>query len=344
MPRGVHTKRMLRRLRIPSRLRSSYLRKRLLTSVLTFFVVYIINFIIPRLEPGNVISIIKSSEISPQQRQELMQVIGLDKPMHQQFLDYLKQTFGSFPPNYGYSLGHYPLTVWTLVLTALPWTLLLVGVSQGIAWVLGVFAGAWLGWHRGSKADSILFGISNFMWGVPSYWLATILIYIFSIKFHVFPPALTTTGLVTGLTFAQVTDVLSHSFLPILTLVILTLPLFALVMRGTMVTILQEDFMMTAEARGLKNRTLILGHAARNALLPSVTNLALSFGSILSGAYLTEIVYSYPGMGYLVEQSALTRDYPVLQGVFFFSAILVIVANVLADFAYVFLDPRVEYE
>lgn len=101
--------------------------------------------------------------------------------------------------------------------------------------------------------------------------------------------------------------------------------------------------MMAAEARGLKNRTLILGHAARNALLPSVTNLALSFGAILSGAYLTEIIFSYPGMGYLIEQAAVYRDYPLLEGIFFFSSILVIAANILADIAYVFLDPRVEY-
>jgi peptide/nickel transport system permease protein len=121
------------------------------------------------------------------------------------------------------------------------------------------------------------------------------------------------------------------------------MPIQALVMRNTMVNVLQEDFITSAEGRGLKSRTLIFGHAARNALLPSVTNLALSFGSILSGAYLVEIIYSYPGMGYLIEQSALTRDYPVLEGVLFFSAIIVIVANIVADIAYVYLDPRVEY-
>jgi peptide/nickel transport system permease protein len=110
-----------------------------------------------------------------------------------------------------------------------------------------------------------------------------------------------------------------------------------------MVSLKQEDFMIAAEARGLRSRTLILGHAARNALLPSVTRLALTFGDILSGAYLVEIIYSYPGMGYLTAQSVFSRDYPVLQGVFFFSALLVIVANILADIAYVFLDPRVEY-
>ena len=124
---------------------------------------------------------------------------------------------------------------------------------------------------------------------------------------------------------------------------LLNLPLHALVMRNTMVNVLEEDFIMAAKSRGLRQRTLILSHAAHNALLPSVTNLALSFGSILSGAYLVEIIFSYPGMGYLIEQSALVRDYPVLEGVFFFSAILVIVANVIADIAYVLLDPRVEY-
>jgi peptide/nickel transport system permease protein len=137
---------------------------------------------------------------------------------------------------------------------------------------------------------------------------------------------------------------LNHSFLPVLTLVILNLPQYALVMRNSMVGVLQEDFMKAAESRGLKTRSLILGHGARNALLPSITNLALGFGAILSGAYLVEITYSYPGLGYLIEQSALSRDYPVLEAIFFFSALLVLLANLIADFAYVFLDPRVENE
>ncbi len=329
--------------RLGGKLRSSYLKRRILAAVLVFFIVYVINFILPRLEPGNVVAALASSELLPQQRQQIINILGIDKPLWQQFEIYVRQTFGSFPPNFGVSFSYYPLSVWTIVTAALPWTLLLVGVSQLIAWSGGVLAGAWLAWHRGSKIDSFMFGISNFMWGVPSYWLATILIYIFAIKYHVFPPALVANGQVTGLSPSAIVDILGHSFLPILTLVILNLPLYMLVMRNSMVNVLDEDFMMAAQARGLKTRTLVLGHAARNALLPSVTNLALSFGAILSGAYLVEIIFSYPGMGFLIEQAAIHRDYPLLEGIFLFSSILVIVANILADFAYVFLDPRVEY-
>jgi len=311
--------------------------------VLVFLVVWVINFILPRLEPGNTINIILSNEVLPAQRQQIMQQLGINQPWNLQFIGYVKNTIGSFPPNFGYSFAHYPLTVWTLVSAALPWTLLLVGISQIFAWSFGTLLGAWLAWHRGSKADSLMFGVSNFMWGVPSYWIATILIYIFAIQLHVFPPSLSTNGLVTGIGLSEALDIMSHSFLPIATLVILTLPQHALVMRNTMVNVLEEDFVAAAESRGLKTRTLILGVAARNALLPSITNLALSFGAILSGAYLIEILFSFPGMGYLIEQAALTRDIPVLEGVFFFSAILVIIANVIADFAYPYIDPRVEY-
>ena len=331
------------RLHFPSRLPKSYVRKRLLTAVLVFFGVWIINFILPRLEPGNTLNIILSNEVLPAQRLQLMQALGINEPWTQQFLHYIVQTFGTFPPNFGYSFAHYPLTVWTLVSAALPWTLLLVGVSQAIAWTTGTLLGAWLAWHRGSKADSLMFTVSNFMWGVPSYWIATILIYVFSIQLHLFPPALATNGPITGLSVKQVVDLMAHSVLPIATLVILTLPLHALVMRNTMVNVLDDDFVAAAEARGLRKRTLIFRVAMRNALLPSITGLMLSFGAILSGAYLVEILFSYPGMGYLIEQASLTRDIPVLEGVFFFSAILVIVANVFADFAYPFLDPRVEY-
>jgi peptide/nickel transport system permease protein len=188
-----------------------------------------------------------------------------------------------------------------------------------------------------------MFGVSNIMWGVPSYWLATILIYVCAIQLKIFPPSLSTSGGATTLDLSQVFNILGHSFLPILTLVILNMPLQALVMRNNMVNILEEDFVMAAKARGLKQRTLVLGHAARNALLPSITNLALSFGNILAGAYLVEIIYSYPGMGFLIEQSALVRDYPVIEGVFFVTAIMVILANLVADIAYLYLDPRVEY-
>jgi peptide/nickel transport system permease protein len=230
-----------------------------------------------------------------------------------------------------------------VVSLALPWTLILILTSQVIATVGGILLGALQAWRRGSKFDSAVLAMSNFMWGVPSYWLSSILIFVFAIRLRLFPAALTGGQFLGGDFYAQIPSILSHSFLPILTLVLITLPLNALVMRNTMVQVLEEDFMQAAEARGIKTRSLILGHAARNALLPTVSNVALTFGTVLSGAFLVEIIYSYPGRGYLIVQSVFSRDYPVIQGVFFFSALLVILANVLADFAYVFLDPRVEY-
>ena len=285
--------------RLPTRLRGAYLRQRILVSILAFFVAYLMIFILPRLEPGNIVNVIASSSLLPLQRQQLVEQLGLNQPMWAQFLSYLHNTFGTFPPNFGVSFAHYPLSVWTMVSSALPWTLLLVGVSQLIAWPVGVFLGAYLAWHRGSRADNAMFAVSNVMWGVPSYWLATILIFVFAIQLKIFPPSLSTSGGATTLSLSQVFNILGHSFLPILTLVILNKPLQDLVMRNNMVTILEEDYVMAAKARGLRQRSLILGHAARNALLPSITNLALSFGNILSGAYLVEIIYSYPGMGYL---------------------------------------------
>jgi peptide/nickel transport system permease protein len=329
------------RVHLPRRLKSSYIRQRLVTAVLVYLVVYILNFLIPHLQPGSYVSTLSNSSLEPAARARLMEQFGINQPLWEQFLKYVQQTFLSFPPNYGPSFSRYPLSVWTIVSAALPWTLLLIIVSQTVAWVGGILLGAWVAWKRGSKTDSFVVGVSTFMWGVPSYWLATILIYVLAIKLHFFPPALV--GSYTGVnSIQQVLDILSHAFLPILTLVLLNLPLNAMVMRNTMVNVLQEDFMIAATARGLKGRTLILGHAARNALLPTMTSLALSFGTVLSGAYLTEIIYSYPGMGSLITQAVFARDYPVLQAVFFFSALLVIVANLLADVTYIFLDPRVE--
>jgi peptide/nickel transport system permease protein len=181
------------------------------------------------------------------------------------------------------------------------------------------------------------------MWGVPPYWIAEILIFVLAVRLHLFPPSLTS-GVATSNLLVAIPAILGHSFLPILTLVLYAFPIQAMVMRNNMINVLKEDFISATVARGIKPRTLILGHAARNALLPSITNLALSFGALLSGAYIIEIVYSYPGMGYLITQSIYNHDFPVLQGVFFFSAALVIIANLLGDVAIVLLDPRIDYE
>jgi peptide/nickel transport system permease protein len=317
-----------------------------MTAAVAFVAVVLLNFAFPRLAPGSFIdSIAGQSFLDPQSRAELVARFGLNQSLSQQFILYLRQLFTGFPPSFGFSFVYYPDSVWRVVSVYLPWTLLLIGVSQTIAWCGGVLLGAWLGWNPGSKSNRLMFLSSTFMWGVPSFWIAGILILVFSLRLRWFPPALTSgvaPGSVTASTF--ILDVLSHSFLPVLTLVILAFPVYAMVMRNSMVDVLREDFMMAATARGLKRRSLILGHAARNAILPSITALALGFGTILSGAYLVEIVYSYPGMGYLVYQVITAHDYPVIEGVFFFSAVLVIVANLIGDLAYTLLDPRVRYE
>jgi peptide/nickel transport system permease protein len=306
-------------------------------------VVLVLNFILPRLAPGSYIDGMKDQTfLSPADRLALLQRFGLTQPIWVQFIIYLRESLLSFPPNFGTSFYFYPSTVWQVVSAYLPSTLFLITVSQLLAWTTGVLLGAWLGWNPNSKKNAALFATSSFVWGVPSYWLASILIFVLAIRIRLFPPALTG-GLTSALTLSSIGVILDHSFLPILTLYILSFPVQALIMRNSMVGILQEDFMFAAVGRGLKKRSLILGHAARNAIMPSITNLALSFGTILAGAYLVEIVYSYPGMGYLIYTAVLNHDYPVLQGVFFFSAILVIGVNLMADISYTILDPRADY-
>lgn len=330
--------------RITRLLKSKYLRRRILTSILIFFAVYIINFFLPRLVPGTFVSSLNGqSNLDPQQRQALLAQFGLNQDLWHQFLNYLRQTFTSFPPSFGYSFTHYPETVWQVVGQYLPWTLLLITVSQLLAWGGGVLLGAWIGWHPSSKKNSVLFLSSSFLWGVPPYWIGEILIFVLAIKLRLLPPALTS-GVATGNLLVALPAIVTHSILPILTLTIYALPIQAMVMRNNMITVLREDFMSAAVARGIKERALIIRHAARNAILPSITNLALTFGALLSGAYIVEVLYSYPGMGYLITQSIYNHDFPVLQGVFFFSAALVIIANLLSDVAIVLLDPRVDHE
>lgn len=341
--RFVHNYRNSLRHRLLDVFSSKYFRTRVITTLITLFAILMLNFVLPRLNPGSFVSSIGGqTNLEPEQRAELLAKFGLDQPIQQQFVLYLQQTFGSFPPTFGYSFIYYPQSVWQVVSVYLPWTVLLISVSQVLAWCGGVLLGAWVGWNPSSRKNSAMFVTSTFMWGVPSYWIAGILIFIFAIRLRWFPPALTS-GVITGNWAVAIPDLLSHSFLPLLTLVILTLPVYAMTMRNSMVDVLKEDFMLAATARGLKKRSLVLRHAARNALLPSITNLVLSFGTILSGAYLVEIVYSYPGLGYLMFQVITLHDYPIIQGVLFFSALLVIVANLMGDVAYTLLDPRVRY-
>lgn len=310
-------------------------------SLLTILIVFIINFMLFRVLPGDPVrSVIgRGVRISPEVQQALREQFGLDKPV---FPDQLLDAFGQWSRgNLGYS--------WSLrrpvseVLMSKLWnTVLLIGLGQILAILLGVFLGLMAGWKRKTPIDIAALTFSLIAWAIPTFWLGIILLAAGSTWF-----GLPTAGIVspenTGKPLHTVLpDLARHLFLPTLTLTILYLGEYMLIMRSSILEVLSEDYILTAKAKGMSNWQVLWRHALRNAMLPIVTLIALNLGFTVSGAIYIETVFSYDGLGKLFQTALLKQDYPLLQGAFILLAVSVIIANMAADLLYVVLDPRVK--
>lgn len=319
-----------------------YLREKIVFFIIALLSALIINFVLPRLMPGDPaerILLKMGGDIQPEAVDAMRIALGVDKetPILKQFFSYLKNTL-TF--NFGISYSYYPVPVKDLILDALPWTIGLVGISTLISFVLGTALGIRAGWNRNKPIDSFVTISSLIIRGFPYFWLALILLYIFGFLLNLFPlsNAYSTHEFLKGWKFFG--SVIYHGFLPGLTLVLASLGTWILTMRNNMVSTLSEDFILVAEAKGLKDKDIMNKYAARNALLPSVTSFGLSLGYIVGGALLTEIVFSYPGIGYLMYKGVTSQDYPLMQAIFFIISLSVLIANFMLDFVYMFLDPR----
>lgn len=316
--------------------------------VLTVWAAVTLNFLIPRLQPGDPAQIIvrklstaagAGGQVDPSQVRAIRAMLGEpDTSVFQQYLDYLVALFHG---DFGLSFTYYPFPVIDVIGKAVWWTVGLLGVTQVLAFVIGTLLGAWAAWRRNSRFDGVISIGSTFVGNLQSFWIALLILYFFAYELRLFPASggyeYTTPGW-NGL-FAA--DVLSHAVLPATTLLI-TAPIgFILGMRNTMVQILGEDFIRLAQAQGLKPRTVALGYAARNALLPSVTNFALSLGALFGGSVLVETIFDYPGLGRLLGEATANRDFPLMQGILLLTILAVLVANLAADLLYGVLDPRV---
>lgn len=306
---------------------------------LVLFAAVCLNFALPRLAPGDPVDFLLPPELagslSPAERTSVLAQFGLDDPLPVQFGRYVE---GLTQANFGYSV-RFGRPVRELLVERLPWTLLLVGSSVVLSLVIGALAGFAAGWRRGSKSD--ISSLSGFMLidSMPPFFIAMLLILFFSVYLGLFPifgaiPVLAAGGL--GL-FAEVAKRL---ILPLAALTLASLGTAFLVARSALISELQEDYVFMAEAKGLSPKK-VRKHAERNALLPLSTVALLSIGHIVGGATVVETVFSYPGLGRLIYDSVLSRDYPVLQGAFFLLAVTVVVANIVADLFLPVLDPRV---
>jgi peptide/nickel transport system permease protein len=234
--------------------------------------------------------------------------------------------------------------VTSVISSGLWWTLGLVGLATVISFTLGTLLGVLVAWRRGSALDNLLPAMTFFQ-AAPYFFIAIVLVAVFATKLGWFPAinAYDQTLVSPGWNWPYIANVLDHAFLPALTIVLASAAGWIVGMRNVMVTTMDEDYVLVAQAKGLPKRRVVQ-YAARNAILPSVTGFSLAIGFVVSGALLTEIVFSYPGLGYILQQAVLERDYPLLQGVFLIITFAVLTANLIADFAYVLLDPRTRQE
>ena len=318
-------------------------KRNVITYAIAFIFILVLNFLLPRMMPGDPLMAIYGDEaliaMTPELRAQLVERFALDQPLWQQFGAYLVALFQG---ELGYSY-YYNAPVLSVILGRLPWTLLLVGSSLILSTILGIALGIESGWRRGTKADrAMLTGLMSLN-GFPDFFLGMVLLIVFGVILGIFPlyGALTPYSGLSG--FALVADVLKHLFLPMVALTLAHLASGYLLTRNTMITVLKEPYMLTAKAKGLSQRALKYRHAGRNSMLPVVTRTGVWVGRVVTGALFVELVFAYPGVGYLTYEALLTRDYPVIQGIFLIVAISVLVINLLVDLSYPKLDPRVSY-
>jgi peptide/nickel transport system permease protein len=320
----------------------AFVARRLGFYVITAWVAVTINFFIPRLMPGNPVELVFNRvrhAISPAALHAFTIAFGVDtnQSLISQYFGYLDQLLHG---NLGISITYFPATVSSVIRGALPWTLGLVGVSTVLSFVLGTLLGMLAATRRGTWADALL-PVTSFLSAVPYFWLGLVVLTAFAVDLNWFPlssgysPAATV-----GFTWSFIADVLDHAVLPAVTIIVSSIAGWLLGMRNVMMATLGEDYVLLAEAKGLPQRRVTFTYAARNAILPNMAGFALSLGFIVSGALLTEVVFSYPGIGYVLFEAVSNEDYPLMQGIFLMITILVLLANLGADIMYAALDPR----
>jgi peptide/nickel transport system permease protein len=320
---------------------SRYLARRVFQALITIAFILVLNFFLFRLMPGSPERVLtRNPNISAETKQQLKAKWGLDKPLFpDQFVAYIESTAQG---DLGLSFKYRGEPV-TEVLGDRVWpTIILFGIGELIAVVVGLGLGAYAGWKRGGSVDYMGNGISLVLYSTPYFVIGMFLLVIFATALGWFP----TNGMMTvGATYNSVWDRLrdfgSHLFLPLVTVSIGLIGLYSILMRSSIIETLAEDYVQTARAKGLRDSRVLRDHALPNALLPAVTIVALQLGYVIAGAITAEIVFNWPGLGTLTVDALAARDYPVLQGIFLLLAISVVLANLGADILYGYLDPRV---
>lgn len=319
-----------------------YLLERAFFYALAGWAALTLNFFLPRLMPGDPASALFArfrGRVSPEAMAGLRETFGLtDAPLWKQYFQYLGHVLQG---DLGMSIAYFPAPVADVITTALLWTLFLAGTAVVISFAIGTLLGVASAWWRHSWVDNFLPAGFAFLGAFPYFWLAMVALYVLGFQHQWFPLGHAHSDhLEPGLYPAFLIDVARHAALPVGTIVLATIGGWLLSMRNTMVAVLGSEYVNLARAKGLRPSRVVLRYAARNALLPNVTGFGMALGFVLGGSLLTEIVFSYPGQGYLLLQAVRNQDYPLMQGIFLVITFAVLLANWLVDVVYLWLDPR----
>ena len=312
--------------------------------VVTFWAAVSLNFLIPRLMPGNPVQALEAEHphLNPQAIHALTVLLGggYQGGLVSQYFAYWERVLTL---NFGISITtSFGTSVTSMVLHALPWTIGLVGVTTILAFLLGTLIGLVSAWRRGTWLDSALPPIFVITSAFPYFWFGLILIYVFAIRLGIFPQegAYNFLNDTPGLNAHYLVDVFEHAVLPGLTILLTAIGGWILTMRNNVITVMADDYVRTARAMGLKPWRIMWAYAGRNAILPNLTGFAMSLGFVVGGAILVEYVFNYPGVGYMLLQAVSNEDYPLMQALFLLITVAVLVAILLADIATAILDPR----
>ena len=321
----------------------SYLLRRVEFFAITLWAALTVNFLLPRLmpgSPGEAMLVRFHGRVSPQTVKTMEIALGVhsDQSLAQQYLSYLGNTVTG---NLGVSLTFFPSSVGKVVMLALPWTIGLVGTATVIAFVLGTLVGMLAAWRRGGIFDAILPPVLIVISAFPYFWIALFFLLLFSLTLNWFPLgfAYDLTSEI-NLSWDFIFQVVSHAALPAFTIVITSIGGWILTMRNTMITTLAEDYVKMARAKGLSPARIMFQYAGRNAILPNLTGFAMSLGFVISGAILVEIVFNYPGLGFMLLQAVNGEDFALMQALFLLITLAVLVAVLIADVLTALLDPR----
>jgi peptide/nickel transport system permease protein len=301
----------------------------------------VFNFFLFRIMPGDPVRLLtrqKGVELSKDAQAALVEDLGLDKPLPAQFLDYVGDLSRG---DLGLTFIYQGESVMEVFLRFLWPTVLLVGTATVLMMAIGLYMGIRGGWERGSRFDTGSMGLSLLFYSMPDFWLAMMLLIVFSTALGWFPSGGYSTPNANLSGIDHIIDVANHMVLPVVTLVVAYVGEYYLIMRSSLLDVLGEDYITTVRAKGIRESRVLWGHAVRNAMLPTISVIALSIGYIIGGAIVVEVVFSYPGLGLLTFQALDAQDFLLLQGLFLFFTLAVLVSNLIADLLYSYFDPRV---